>query len=92
MVTEIDKSMVVQSQLVRQDQGLLQLVGELRGRGTWAMDTIGMGSAANQGFAIWAYQALMPAVYDRYAISNCWIDSPSYSYGSGECRGPKGRP
>ena len=90
MVTEIDKSMVVQSQLVRQDQGLLQLVGELRGRGTWAMDTIGMGSAANQGFAIWAYQALMPAVYDRYAISNCWIDSPSYSYGSGECRGPKG--
>jgi hypothetical protein len=90
MVTEINKSIAVQSQLVRQDQGLLELVGELRGRGTWALDTIGMGSAANQGFATWVYQTLMPAVYDRYVITNCYISSPSYSYGSGECRGPTG--
>ena len=90
MVTEIDKSIAVQSQLVRGDQGLLRLVGDLRGRGTWALDTIGMGSAANQGFATWVYQNLMPAVYDRYTISDCWISSPDYSYGSGECRGPTG--
>jgi hypothetical protein len=49
MITEIDKQMIVQNQLVRSDAGLLQLLGQLRERGTWALDVDGMGSAANQG-------------------------------------------
>jgi FG-GAP-like repeat len=71
MVTEIDKSIAEQSQQVRQDKGLMELVGELRRRGTWNMDTIGVGSAANQGFAAWVYSTLMPTIYERYSITNC---------------------
>ena len=71
MITEIDKSIADQSQEVRQDEGLMELVGELRTRGTWNMDTIGIGSAANQGFAAWVYSTLMPTIYERYSITNC---------------------
>ncbi len=41
-----------------------------------------MASAANQAFAIWVYQALMPSVYDRYVISQCAV------YGNALCYGP----
>ncbi len=87
MVTEIDASIPVQHQLVRQDAGLLELVGELYSRGTWALDTIGIGSAANQAFASWAYSALVPTVYDRYHITNC---SNGFDYGNGQCTAPTG--
>ena len=72
MVSETEKSIAVQSQLIRQDEGLLELVGQLRSRGTWAIDSIGIGSAANQAFAAWVYQALLPTVYDRYHITSCF--------------------
>ena len=72
MVSETEKSIAVQSQQVRQDEGLLELVGQLRSRGTWAIDSIGIGSAANQAFAAWVYQALLPTVYDRYHITRCF--------------------
>ena len=75
MVSETEKSIAVQSQQVRQDEGLLELVGQLRSRGTWAIDSIGIGSAANQAFAAWVYQALMPTVYDRYHITRCLTGS-----------------
>ena len=65
---------------------LLQLVADLRSRGTWEMDTIGMASAANQAFAIWVYQALMPTVYDRYTVSDCY---PNSIY---QCTGPAAGP
>jgi hypothetical protein len=64
-----------QSQEVRQDAGLLKLVGELRARETWQIDKIGMESAASQGFATWVYQRLVPTVYDRYEIHNCYNHS-----------------
>ena len=72
IVGETEKALQTQSQTVRQDGGLLSLVGQLRASGTWALDTIGMTSAANQAFAIWVYQTLMPTVYDRYAITDCF--------------------
>ena len=87
MVTEIDKSIAVQSQEVRQDEGLIKLVGELRTRGTWDMDTIGMGSAANQGFAAWVYAALMPTIYERYSITNC---QNGFAGGDTYCFAPTG--
>jgi hypothetical protein len=75
MVTETTKALEVQSQEVRQDGGLLGLVGQLRsGDGPWAtqnLDFIGMESAANLGFATWVYQNLVPTLYDRYEISRC---------------------
>jgi hypothetical protein len=88
MVSEIDKSLKVQSQLVRQDQGLLELVGQLRRSGTWTIDKIGLGSAANQGFAAWAYAALLPTVYQRYHVTNC---QNGFDYGiNGQCSPPTG--
>jgi hypothetical protein len=75
MVSDVDKAMPVQSQQVRQDAGLLGLVGQLRSRGTWALDTIGIASAANQGFATWVYRALMPTIYDRWQVTNCFANS-----------------
>lgn len=82
IVGETQKALLVESQYVRQNGGLLALVSQLRSRGTWAMDTTGMASAANQAFAIWVYQALMPSVYDRYVITQCAV------YGDALCYGP----
>ncbi len=83
MVTEIDKSLLVQSQEVRQDAGLLGLVSQLRSSGDWDLDAIGVESAANQGFATWIYRTLMPTLYQRYHVSYC-----SDGYGSeGNCSG-----
>ena len=85
MVSETEKGMAVMSQQVRQDASLLGLVSQLRASGPWAtnnLDTIGMESAANQGFAIWVYQTLMPTVYDRYDITQCAV------YGNALCYGP----
>ena len=84
MVSETEKGLGVMSQQVRQDAGLLGLVGQLRARGTWTFDMIGMASAANQAFAQSVYQALMPTLYERYTITGCvngWLtaypnDSP----------------
>ena len=89
-VSETEKGIRVLSQEVRGDASLIDLVGQLRRSGAWNMDDIGLQSAANQGFATWVYRALMPTIYDRYAITNCYISSPSYSYGSGDCTGPTG--
>ena len=74
MVSETDKGLKVMSQQVRQDASMLGLVSALRNGGPWAsnhLDMVGIESAANQGFAIWAYRALMPTVFDRYDIRDC---------------------
>jgi hypothetical protein len=74
MVSETKKGLGVMSQEVRQDLSLLGLVGDLRANGPWAtnhLDMIGLQSAANQAFAIWVYQTLMPTLYERYHITNC---------------------
>jgi hypothetical protein len=71
MAGDLDNWADVNSQLVRQNAGLLTLVGQLRQTGTWNMDDVGMKSAANQGFATWVYSTLMPTVFDRYFILGC---------------------
>ena len=85
MVSETEKGLAVMSQEVRQDSSLLGLVSTLRTTGPWAtnnLDMIGLQSAANQAFAIWVYQALMPTIYDRYDITQCAV------YGNALCYGP----
>jgi hypothetical protein len=85
MVGETVKGLGVMSQEVRQSSSLLNLVSALRTSGPWAtknLDTIGLQSAANQGFATWIYQTLVPTVYDRYDITQCAV------YGNALCSGP----
>ena len=47
------------------------LLAQLRTRGTWAPDVIGMKSAARQAFSLWTYQQLLPSMYSRYAVTGC---------------------
>jgi hypothetical protein len=83
-VSGVDKALAEHSQEVRQDLGLVSLVGQLRARGTWALDAVGAGSAGSEGFALWAYQTLMPAIYGRYEITNrSYPNDPQAS-----CSGP----
>jgi hypothetical protein len=88
VVSEATTAVNAESQDIRQDPGLLALVGQLRSRGTWAMDTIGMGSAANQAFAIWAYKALVPTVFDRYQITRCGGPAPIGPRSYAVCQAP----
>ena len=80
------KAVVTQRQQVLGDQGLLELVGQLRSAGTWRPDTDGMQSASREAFVLHTYQALLPTMYQRYAITNCtntqlWsCDVPTGSY------------
>ena len=91
IVSEADAAVKAQSQEIRQDAGLLALVAQLRSSGTWAMDTAGISSAANQGFAIWVYQTLMPTVFERYQITGC--DSTIQRDGASfACQGPADAP
>lgn len=71
MSQEAAKGQSVQSQQVRQDYGLLRVVGEMYARGTWQLDKNGLESAANQAFATWVYRTLLPDVFERYQISGC---------------------
>jgi hypothetical protein len=76
IVSETQTGVDVMSQQVRQDAGLVALVSQLRTTGgmPWAdqnLDTIGIRSAANQGFVIWVYKTLMPTLYDRYVVNGC---------------------
>jgi hypothetical protein len=68
---QTDKTIDEHSQTVRQDLGLLTLVGQLRARGTWNLDAIGLQSAADEAFSLWAYQALLPTMYQRYVVTGC---------------------
>jgi hypothetical protein len=72
-----------QRKQVLRDQGLLDLVGQLRSQGTWTLDVDGMKSAARQSFALETYKTLLPTVYDRYVITNC--TTPNYLQ---VCTGP----
>jgi hypothetical protein len=84
---EMAQALISQSEQVRTDQGLLGLVGQLRSRGTWALNSDGMESTSRQAFVIETYKALVPTVYDRYWIQNC-ADNGTGRY----CRGPSPGP
>jgi hypothetical protein len=77
MVGDMSKAEQTQGQAVFRDLGQMTLVGQLRLRQTWNPDTDIMEGVANQGFAAWVYQNLMPTLYDRYTISNCTDTSTS---------------
>ena len=70
-VSQAGNTINAHSQLIRQDEQLLELVGQLRDRGTWQLDPAGMESAGQQGFALWVYKTLLPTLYSRYGISGC---------------------
>jgi hypothetical protein len=72
MVSEAQTSWEVQNLQVRRDGALLDLVSLLRSNETWMLDEAGMESAANQAFSLWVYKALIPTIYDRYKVTNCW--------------------
>jgi hypothetical protein len=84
-VAEVDKALSVQSQQVRQSYGLLSLLAQLRSRGTWTLDEVGLKSAANEGFALWAYRELLPTLYARYSITSC---VPLHPNDPIDCHGP----
>ena len=88
-VAEVDKALSVQSQEVRQSYGLLSLLAELRSRGTWTLDKVGLKSAANEGFALWAYRQLLPTLYARYSITSC---VPLHPNDPIDCHGPGAGP
>ena len=71
MVGDMSKAEQTQAQAVFRDLGQLTLVGQLRLDGTWNPDTVTMEGVANQGFAAWVYQNLMPTLYDRYSVQSC---------------------
>ena len=84
---EMAQALISQSKQVRTDQGLLGVVGQLRSRGTWALNSDGMKSTSRQAFVIETYKALVPTVYDRYWVQNC------ANNGTGRyCRGPSPGP
>ena len=72
---EMKAALDYQSQQVRTDQGLLDLVGQLRPK-TWQIDQIGIESAAREAFALETYQALLPTMYNRYVITGCVAQPP----------------
>lgn len=86
-ISDADKAQAVLSQEVRQDYGLSAVVARLREQGTWQPDLIGVSSAANQAFAAWVYKSLLPAVYDRYVIQNCYPERPN-DWWDARCNGP----
>ncbi len=99
-ITEVKKSLEVQSQEVRQNYGLLSLITQLTApktatatKGPWYQpDTIGLESADNQGFALWVYKKLLPTLYARYTISNCKNTNDQLCQVSGPAAGRWGDP
>jgi hypothetical protein len=85
---EMAKALGSERQQVLSDQGLLGLVGQLRSQGTWKPDTDGMISASRQAFALTTYQALLPTMFPRYAVTNC--TTQQYSTGTLTCDLPTG--
>lgn len=70
-VSEAQKAVAVHSQAVRSDLALITLVGQLVQRGTWNINTDAATSAGRWGFALWAYQSLLPAFNARYVVTQC---------------------
>jgi hypothetical protein len=71
--TEADKALGAQSYEVRANWGMLRLMSELTApTGPWSkIDYVGLKSAMDEGFALWAYQQLLPTLYARYVITGC---------------------
>ena len=77
-VTDTNKTLLVQSQDVRQSYGLVELIDQLTtGHGLWSNpDLGGLTSADAEGFALWVYKQLLPTEYQRFYITNCRVAEP----------------
>jgi hypothetical protein len=72
-VTGEDNAQEEQNYEVRQNWGLLRLVGQLTApNGAWhTIDYIGLKGAMEEGYAVYAYKQLLPTMYYRYVVTNC---------------------
>jgi hypothetical protein len=73
-VGQADKAEGEQSYEVRQNWGLLSLIGQLTGpAGAWnTFDDVGIKGAMEEGYAFSLYKQLLPTVYDRYIVGGCF--------------------
>ena len=76
-LTELDKTLGVQSLEVRQSWGLMETISQLTApAGPWAkIDYVGIKSSIEQGFALWVYQQLLPTLAARYHVTGCAISN-----------------
>ncbi len=80
-VQDSQKAFAANQYWILQDQGLLAAVGGLgSSKGAWQkIDDVGMESMGRYGFALWIYQTLLPAFWQRYDITSCVSPSdPDY--------------
>ena len=64
---------------VLSDANLLTTVGTLVNSQLWALDTAGALSVSRQQFALWALQAFLPEVWDRWVITGCKADTRPFT-------------
>ena len=74
-ISEANQAFRDHSQIIRQDAGLLTLVGQLRTRGTLTLDPAAISSAGQQGFSVWVYKTLLPTISARFVITSCYTRS-----------------
>ena len=72
-VTQAGAAVDAQSYEVRQNYGMLRLVGQMTGpSGPWnEINTAGLQGSMNQGFALWAYKQLLPTMLERDVVTDC---------------------
>ena len=68
------------------DYGLLQAVGHLVVAQVWKLDTQAMLSAGRQSFTLWAYNGLLPVLWDRWNVVDCF---PGNGGGAPACVAPQ---
>ncbi len=70
---QADKTLEVQGGEARQNWNEMQLITQLTAPGgPWnKMDGTGLESSMEEGLTLWAYQTLLPTLYDRYVITGC---------------------
>ena len=84
-IQEADKASASQNFQVRSDLNLMNLVTQLVQQGTWTFDQNGLTSVGNEAFAQWVYKSLLPEIYKRYTIYNCYAGAfNNYVYSCSE--------
>jgi hypothetical protein len=72
-VSQAIAALKTQTTEVLQNWGDMQLVTQLTAPGgPWnKLDSAGLVGSMQEGLSVWAYQTLLPTLYDRYAITGC---------------------
>ena len=71
--------LAAQQHRVLSDPNLLSTVGALVSSQLWTLDTAGALSISRQQFTLWALQAFLPEVWDRWAITGCTVDTNPFT-------------